>query len=617
MQWSNSVLKKTSFILSRPEKNKIIVLFVATLFLAVMEMFSIGIIIPIMNLFVDASKIQSSHFLSWLYKFVGARDNTHFLTILITAAFAVFIFKSFYTVFVLYKQRSVAKGINLRLSTSFLNFYLARPYAFNLDSNTAILFRNISDIVNQFATMYLFSLIVLSAELVVFAAIACLLISIYPFPALLFIAFLSAAIFIIDIVIRKKIKRYADDRMQASDRIYKFGLEALNAVKEIKVYNAQTFFSSKYKKAVNKITGTQVKFFVISGMPRYLLELMLWASVLTVLLVNLHLNKDLKELVPMMAAFALAALRILPAVNKIYIYSNNIKYHTNTVNLVYQIAKEERASEDLEIKRDTDTTAFKKAQPIVLRDMVFRYKKSTFTLFNGINLEVPSHTTIAFFGATGSGKSTLVDILMGLLWPQAGELRYGTTVITPSNVLTYRKKIGYVPQAIFLIDDTLEANIAFGVPAENIDHKQLEQVIEMAQLGDMLKDLPEGTRTKVGEKGLKLSGGQRQRIAIARALYRNPEILIMDEATSALDGKTEAMLNSAIRELYGKLTIIIVAHRLSTIKNADTIYVMDRGTIIEKGTFSELREKSATFKRVANQAMLEEGGFKDAAKTRF
>ena len=608
------MLNKINFILTGSEKKKILLLLPGMLFLAVMEMFNIGIIIPIMNLFMDQGKIHTSRVLSRLYQFVGANSNTHFLTILIAVALIAFIFKTVYAVFIFYKQRHISKNINLRLTTDILTFYLTRPYAIHLESNSAILFRNITNVVNQFSSIYLFSIIAMSTELVVLVAIFCLLITIYAIPAMVFTGFLCIALFIIDIILKRRIKRYAATRMRAAGEYTKFGLEALNAVKEIKMYNSQEFFVRKYQQAVDESVNTQVKFNVISRLPRYILELVLWSSMLIALLINMRFQRGFADLVPMMAAFALAALRILPSANKIYAYINNIKYHTNTLGLIHEIVKEEKTSDKLEKEYSKDTGLFKKSKPLILENVNFSYNKSGFSLFEGLNLTIPSHKTVAFVGMTGAGKSTLIDILMGLLHADVGVLRYGDTVITPENILEYRKSISYVPQSIFLIDDTLERNIAFGVPDDKIDRKQLERVIGIVQLESFVRNLPHGIKTMVGEKGVKISGGQRQRVAIARALYHDPEILVMDEATSALDGYTEAELTKAIKSLYGKLTIIIIAHRLSTVGSADTIYVMEQGKIVDNGTFKELSKRSSVFKKIANQIIDEEKKTHDVPK---
>ena len=307
------------------------------------------------------------------------------------------------------------------------------------------------------------------------------------------------------------------------------------------------------------------------------------------------------EIIPALTVLGFAAIRVLPAIQRVYTNFNTIRYYSNSLDIVYGVLSEDKAKKVLESAGSEKFSAFQEFQSLNLKDIEFCYEQAPASIFREFNLTIPKDKTIAFTGETGAGKSTVIDILMGLLMPVKGALYYGQTAITSKNVSEYRKKIGYVPQHIFLIDGTLEANIAFGISENEIDHKQLKHAIQVSQLESTINDLPAGTKTLIGERGIKLSGGQRQRVAIARALYNNPEILVMDEATSALDGYTEAEVTKAIKNLYGKLTIIIIAHRLTTIESADVIYVMDRGRIVGQGSFRELLENSAAFKKIANQ----------------
>ncbi len=385
-----------------------------------------------------------------------------------------------------------------------------------------------------------------------------------------------------------------------SEQIYKAAVEALNAIKEIQVYNVRSFFIERFEHAVRKYTNGFVKFTVVSGLPRFLLETILFASVLITLLMSLYFGKAPSELIPMISVIGVASLRILPSVYKIYNNFNLFQYSSNCLDIVYDILQETILKEIQEQPLPGKLLGVKDV-PIRLKNITFCYKAAPFPIFESINLTIPAHQTIAFVGESGAGKSTLIDILMGLLTPSKGALYYGHVAINSGNVSDYRKKIGYVPQEIFLSDDNLEANIAFGIPQDRIDHKQLENVIQISQLESLIGGLPEGVKTPVGERGVKLSGGQRQRIGIARALYHNPEILILDEATAALDGHTEAEISEAIKKLRGNITIILIAHRLTTVEYTDIIYVMDRGKIVDQGTFRELMRNSATFQKIANQ----------------
>lgn len=596
------MINKLKFILTESEKRALAMLLAGTAILAVLETFGIGIIIPIMGLFVNRDKIHTSGFLNRLYRLTGGGDETCFLTMLIVTAIVLFAIKSAYTVFILSAQRKAVNDIRVRMTANLLGAYLNKPYAFHLENNSSILFKNVTTEVAQFCDNFLFSSVMVSAEAIILAAICILLLCVYPLATSLLICVLAVMIILSFHLLKNRIRAYSVQRTTTSDKVTKFGFEALQAVKEIKVYGAQDFFTKRYSEEARKYAESYVRFSVLSDMPRYMLETIIWSGALIALLISVYSNKTPAELIPMMTVFALAALRILPSVNRIYMHMNVIKYYSNGVDIIYNILKDDdspgrESGENAVVSGDLA----EESQDIRIENMAFQYRTAKTPIFNGLNIVIQKNTTVAFAGETGSGKSTLADILMGLLTPDSGALYYGRSSVTADNVSGYRSRIGYVPQHIFLIDDTLEANIAFGIPKDRIDKTRLDRAIRISQLENLVGEMPLGVMTKIGEKGVRLSGGQRQRVAIARALYHDPQVLIMDEATSALDGYTEAEVNKAIRNLCGKMTVIIIAHRLSTIECADIIYVMDQGAIVDRGTFKELLKESFSFKKIANQ----------------
>lgn len=599
------MIKKLQFVLSVSAGKKLLFLSLGTLILSVSETLSISIIIPIMGLFVNQEKIHSSQSIKWFYEFTGVADTVSLLTLLILTAIVLFVTKTIYALFMLYKQQQYLSSIDNSIKTSVLKAYLKKPYSFHLENNSSILFKNINNEVNQFIFGFLTPITLIVSEALIIIGIFLLLIYIYPFVTLSLLLFFGITLMSVNWLINKKIKSYAVARMIYSEKIYKYALEALNAIKEIKIYNVCNYFLSRFSLASEKYTDGYVKFSLVSMLPRYLMEVIVFCVVLGSLLISIFWKIKISEILPGMMVMGIAALRVLPSISRIHTSFSQLHFSSNSLDVIYEILN------DKTIERDELSDSFSysgiedtEAKSIRLENITFGYESRPVPIFEGINITIPLFKTVAFAGASGAGKSTLIDILMGLLIPSKGSLYYGETIINADNMLSYRKKVGYVPQQIYLIDDTLEANIAFGIPEARIDQMQLEHVLRIAQLSEFVKDLPDELKTQVGERGIKLSGGQRQRIGIARALYNNPEILILDEATSSLDGHTEFEITNAIKGLHGKLTIILVAHRLTTIEHSDIIYVMEGGQIVAQGNFPILLECSPAFQKIANQINL-------------
>lgn len=592
-----TTIQKLRQILTRKEKLLFFGIIGLSVLVSVSEMFSIGIIVPIINLFLNPELITTSTKLRTLYVWSGTADPLRFLTLLVLAAIFLFLWKSVFGMVVLYWQQKYVAAINRRLSGYILREYLYRPYEFHLLNNSSTLFKNINVEVSQFVSYFLNPVVVIFSEGIILSGVLFVVFYLYPVAATIALTGIGIVVIGLNKLLKGRMVRYANERYIFSGLYYKTVMESLQSVKEIKIFNVQDYFVNKFVKSFGQYINSLVKSNVLSSMPRYLLEVLFVSTILGVILFSVYNKTNYKEIIPMIAIFGVVSLRLLPSIHKIQQSFNSMHFSFNSLDMVFAIICEVEGN-PLQDIATLATATFHNASPIRLEKVSFGYASGQKDILKDFSLTITPHAITAFAGETGTGKSTLIDIIMGLLLPQKGNMYYGNVKIDASNVDIYRTKIGYVPQTIILIDETIAANIAFGVPLSSIEDEKLSHAVERSQLAKFIEELPDGLQTVVGERGVRLSGGQGQRIGIARALYRDPEILIFDEATSALDIHTEEQVYRAIKGL--NKTIIMVTHRPTTMAFADMIYMLEEGTIREQGTYTELCEKSQYFKNLSN-----------------
>lgn len=596
----NQALRKIRFILSTKETRSLALLASGTVVLSLSEAFSIGIIIPIMALFMNQDRIQTSPFLQNIYCLTQSIDTASFLKILIYAAICIFVFKAFYAIFINMFQQKLIGSIKNRITTMILESYLDKPYSFHIEHNSSVLLKNITVEVSQFAVGFLGSFVNAVSEMIVILGILFLLLNVYMKVTIVSVFVLGCILIGLNRILKKRIQSYSEHRAHYNALMYQIGTESLCSIKDIQLYNVRQYFSDIFSQALRKYTDSVISFTILSALPRNILEVIVFVVVMIGLIISVTYQQSAAELVPIISVFALALVRILPSANRIYLNFNSIQYYQNSLDIVYDIVSKDVHQSKSEGRLRMDVDLPLEPRPIKFEHIFFSYNRTVDPVLQDVNIIIAPHTTVAIVGETGTGKSTILDILLGFLAPTKGTLLYGDSTITAGNLSAYRKKIGYVPQQIYLIDDTIESNIAFGVNSDAIDRSCIDRAVRIAQLEDLLAELPEGIKTRVGEKGIKLSGGQRQRIGLARALYWNPEILVLDEATSALDTYTENQITKAIQSLKNQLTVVIVAHRLSTVKHANTIYVFEKNKIVSEGSYECLLENSPAFRKIAS-----------------
>jgi ATP-binding cassette subfamily C protein len=403
---------------------------------------------------------------------------------------------------------------------------------------------------------------------------------------------------ILNIYTRVKLKKKGAERLDADTRRFRTVTEALSGIKITRVMGIESFFIDQYSIHSREFAKAIVFAKSIEKLPFYLMESIVFGGLVLFIVIALSRGGDVGVIIPLVSLYAFAGKRLMPALQTIYSSITQIYYSQAILDKIYNdmIVEEEseRTSPETPLQEDIPFH-----RSIFLRDIQFRYAANTRDIIDHLNLEIPKGSVVGFAGSTGSGKTTLVDIILGLLSPGHGRVMIDDTLLTPENASAWRRKLGYVPQDIYLSDDTIRNNIAFGVAEDRIDEERVRQAAEIAALDAFILTLPERYDTVIGERGVRLSGGQRQRIGLARALYRNPEVLVLDEATSSLDGTTEEAVLNAIRNASKARTVIMIAHRLNTLKDCDTIYIMEEGRFSARGTYEDLLHGNKTFMSMA------------------
>ena len=599
-----SILSKFLYLFNRREKLQILALFLLILVGAFLETFVVGLIYPFISILKTPEIIQDHSALRWIYSASGVRSTKEFLVWASVGLITVYLLKNVYTVFFAYTQSKFIFNKQISFARRLLATYLFQPYTFHLQRNTAELQNKINVVVFSAFNTFLISALMFVVEVITAIAILGLLISVTPLPSIIAVSVLGAATFVFYNASRKKIGEFGKLKQYHSEHMIQWVNQGLGGIKETKVLGREEFFINAYNSNCIGYVRAERFIQVINQLPRPFLETMCVIGMLIITLLIIVQNKEFQSIIPTMSLFAVAAFRIVPSMNRIFAAVTNIRYNNYSIEMIYNDLilldkyasfSEKKAPDDIRkiVVNRENSISFTNA--IELRNVCYKYPNADKPVLNSISLTIPKSYSIGFVGTSGAGKTTIVDVVLGLLIPTQGEVLVDGKNIK-DNLSAWQRKIGYIPQSIYLSDDTIRRNIAFGLPDDQINDDQIWLVLASAQLEELVNSLSSKLDTFVGERGIRLSGGQRQRIGIARALYHSPEILVMDEGTASLDNETELGIMEAMNRLSGKKTLIIIAHRLSTVKNCDNLYFIKDGKVIDSGTYDELFNKSLEFK---------------------
>ena len=542
-----------------------------------LEMLGIGLVIPLVTLLLQPTALDQYAFFMHLTSALGNPSQLALVILVMSMLTAIYLIKNLYLGFLAWRQSKFIFGVQYELSRKLLAIYLRQPYVFHLQRNSAHLIRNVQGELAMFINAAVTPCLTMLAEMLIAVGLFSLLLMVEPLGSLAVISALLLTGTIFQRLTHKYVLSWGQQRLLHEGARIKQIHHALGGVKDVKLLRRELDFLNQYSSHTEKSMQMNQKQFVMQQMPRLWLELLAITGLSILLVVMALQGKTAISVLPTLALFAAACFRLMPSANRILSATQQLRYGLPVIDLLRREFKLQEESEAYKGK----SSEF--AHALELKDISYIYPGTQKQILDGVSLTISKGQMVGFIGESGSGKSTLIDVILGLLQPVSGQILVdGKDVV--GNLRGWQAQIGYVPQSIFLTDDTLRRNVAFGLSDAEIDDAAVERALRAAQLEKFVEGLPDGVNTTVGERGVRLSGGQRQRIGIARALYHDPAVLVLDEATSALDSETEAQFMQAVDSLHGQKTILIVAHRLSTIEKCDRVYRMAQGKIISEST---------------------------------
>jgi len=590
-------LGKVYALLSREQRRSLIWLLALIVLVGLIDIIGISSIFPFMAVVARPESVDTNRILHYLYQALGFSSHYRFLFAMGLGVLFIMLLGNGLSALMVFVILRFSNRVGHELSTRMLVSYLSKPYPFFLNRNSTTMVLNVIEETSGMVLGVIVPGLQTFARAVVAVCILCLLLLVDPILAFIVASVVGGSYLLVFQLVRKKLSVVGQLSTEANRARHKIANEVLQGIKDLKLLGRTEYYAADYARQSRDFGNYQMQNGLIASLPRYAMESIAFGGILLMLLYLLAVRRDINQALPLIALYAVAGYRLLPAIQQVFGGLAQVRFSLASLGNLHREIDALRAAPEEFDGADQGTRSVRFDSEIRLHNVAYRYPLAEQDALTGLNLVIPKNTTVGLVGPSGAGKTTLIDMVLGLLKPTGGEILIDGQPLHADQLRAWRSLIGYVPQQIFLTESTIAHNIALGLPASEIDMQRVEAVATLANLHEFITlELPEKYDTVIGERGIRLSGGQRQRIGIARALYNDPQILVFDEATSALDGISEDAIITAIRALAHTKTIILIAHRFSTIRDCDTIYVVEGGGVVDSGTYDELSTRNELFR---------------------
>lgn len=569
------IFQKMMVLLDARQKRQMVGIVILMLIGGVLESVGISLIAPVMEIVLQPEAVDQKPYLHFLYTFFHLHSTEQLAGLIMVALVLVFVIKNIFLYFMNVVQLRFVYTNQFATSRRMMINFMKRPYEYYLNADTSVIQRNITSDVNNMYGLIL-SVLQLTSEVIVFVCLVVILLSQDAQMTIFIAGLLIVVLMIIKYVIKPVMQRAGRENQDYYSGLYKWIEESVTGIKEIKIAGRENYFINGYADCGAGYVNAVQKYNLYNSTPRLLIETVAIAGMIGYMLFLMQTGVSIRQVAPSLSVLALAAARLLPSANRINTYTTSIAYFEPffmnvSDHLQAEIHDEDMTYDEHVYRRRETVEKLPLHREISMENISYKYPNTDVYILKEANLKIPVGKSVGIVGTSGAGKTTIVDVMLGLLAPAEGRI-LADGVEVRAHYKEWLKNIGYIPQTIFMLDSTIRKNVAFGVPDDEIEEERVWAALKEAQLDTYIRSLPDGLDTSIGERGIRLSGGQRQRIGIARALYEDPEVMVLDEATSALDGETEAAIMESINRLHGKKTLVIIAHRLTTIEKCDLVY---------------------------------------------